>query len=66
MKKIRGFIVYPVRIEEIVRTFPEMDKFMMHIRREKGLDEILIQIDPIPDVPKDRYPELVRRMESEL
>jgi len=66
MKKIRGVIVYPRRIEEIVRTFPETSEFMALIRREKGLDEILVQIDPYPDIPKDRYPELALRMESEL
>ncbi|MBI2880812.1 MAG: AMP-binding protein [Candidatus Tectomicrobia bacterium] len=66
MKKIRGVIVYPRRIEEIVRAFPEMQEFLVRIRREGGLDEIRVQIDPAPDIPKDRYPALRKRMESEL
>ena len=66
MKKIRGVIVYPRRIEEIVRTFPEMSEFMAVLRREKGLDEILIQIDPSPEISRERHPDLVQRMESQL
>ena len=66
MKKIRGVIVYPMRIEEIVRTFPEMDEFMVYLRRKEGLDEITVEIDPSPEVSKDAHPGLKKKMESEL
>ena len=66
MKKVRGVIVYPSRIEEIVRTFPEMEEFMVYLRRKEGLDEITVQVDAAPDVPKERYADLQERMESGL
>ncbi|MFQ5915205.1 MAG: phenylacetate--CoA ligase family protein [Nitrospinota bacterium] len=66
MKKIRGVIVYPRRIEEIVRVFSEIQEFMVFLRRKGGLDEITVQVDPLPTLSKDRYPDLKERMESEL
>ncbi len=66
MKKIRGVIVYPKRIEEIVRTFQEMDEFMVYLRREKGLDEITIEVDPSPTVSESNYSKLKEEMESKL
>ncbi len=66
MKKIRGVIVYPKRIEEIVRTFPEMDEFMVYLRRKEGLDEIIVEVDPSPDIPKEGYPGLQEKIASEL
>ena len=39
---------------------------MAVLRREKGLDEILIQIDPSPEISRECYPDLVQRMESQL
>jgi len=46
MKKIRGIIVYPRRIEEIVRAEPSVDEFEIVFRRIEGLDDILVRIDP--------------------
>jgi len=48
MKKVRGIIVYPRRIEEIVRPHAGVDEFQIVFRREGGLDDILIRIDPAP------------------
>jgi phenylacetate-CoA ligase len=48
MKKIRGIIVYPRRIEEIVRGHAGVDEFEIVFRRIGGLDEILVRIDPSP------------------
>jgi len=50
MKKIRGIIVYPSRIEEIVRGFEDVDEFQVVFKREGDLDEILVKIDPIPQL----------------
>jgi len=46
MKKIRGVIVYPRRIEEIVRLQADVEEFFIVLRRVSGLDDILVQIDP--------------------
>jgi phenylacetate-CoA ligase len=48
MKKVRGIIVYPRRIEEIVRTHQGVDEFQIVFRRVEGLDDILVRIDPAP------------------
>jgi phenylacetate-CoA ligase len=48
MKKIRGVIVYPRRIEELVRPHAGVDEFQIVFRRVEGLDDILIRIDPSP------------------
>ncbi len=46
MKKVRGIIVYPRRIEEIVRAHAGVDEFQIVFRRVEGLDDILIRLDP--------------------
>jgi len=48
MKKVRGIIVYPRRIEEIVRVHRGVDEFQIVFRRVEGLDDILVRIDPAP------------------
>ena len=48
MKKIRGIIVYPRRIEELVRPHGGVDEFQIVFRRHEGLDDILLRIDPSP------------------
>src|SRR5215813_10745695 len=48
MKKVRGIIVYPRRIEELVRPHAAVDEFQIVFRRQDGLDEILVRIDPSP------------------
>src|SRR5918994_1131863 len=48
MKKVRGIIVYPRRVEEIVRPYDGVDEFQIVFRRQDGLDDILVRIDPAP------------------
>lgn len=48
MKKVRGIIVYPRRIEEIVRGHAGVDEFQVLLRRVEGLDDILVRVDPAP------------------
>ncbi|MBI4636835.1 MAG: AMP-binding protein [Candidatus Rokubacteria bacterium] len=50
MKKIRGIIVYPRRIEEIVRAQAAVDEFQVVFRRVEGLDDILVRVDPSPSL----------------
>src|SRR5207245_2186683 len=50
MKKIRGVIVYPRRVEELVRPHTDVDEFQIVFRRHEGLDDILIRIDPSPSL----------------
>jgi phenylacetate-CoA ligase len=50
MKKVRGVIVYPRRVEELVRPHTDVDEFQIVFRRHEGLDDILIRIDPAPSL----------------
>jgi phenylacetate-CoA ligase len=50
MKKVRGIIVYPRRIEELVRPHRDVDEFQIVFRRVEGLDDILLRIDPAPSL----------------
>jgi phenylacetate-CoA ligase len=50
MKKVRGIIVYPRRIEELVRPHVAVDEFQIVFRRHEGLDEILVRVDPSPSL----------------
>lgn len=52
MKKIRGVIVYPRRIEELVRPFAGVDEFQIVFRRQEGLDDILLRVDPAPGLSR--------------
>jgi phenylacetate-CoA ligase len=45
---VRGVIVYPRRVEELVRPHADVDEFQIVFRRHEGLDDILIRIDPSP------------------
>ena len=53
MKKVRGIIVYPRRIEEIVRGHKAVDEFQIVFRRVDGLDDILVRLDPAPGLAVD-------------
>ncbi|MBI1847806.1 MAG: phenylacetate--CoA ligase family protein, partial [Candidatus Rokubacteria bacterium] len=59
MKKIRGIIVYPRRIEEIVRAHAGVDEFQIVFRRVAGLDEICVRVDPAPAADRDRLRDAV-------
>jgi phenylacetate-CoA ligase len=48
MKKVRGIVVYPRRIEELVRPHAAVDEFQIVFRRHEGLDDILVRLDPSP------------------
>ena len=50
MKKVRGVIVYPRRIEELVRPFSGVEEFQIVLRRQDGLDDILLRVDPAPSL----------------
>ena len=64
MKKVRGIIVYPRRIEELVRPHAAVDEFQIVFRRHDGLDEILVRIDPSPSLSLARSATALRRAGS--
>ena len=66
MKKIRGVIVYPRRIEELVRPHAAVDEFQIVFRRREGLDEILVRVDPAPSVSAAERDALRGRLADEF
>lgn len=66
MKKIRGVIVYPSRIEEIVRELKEVDEFQIVFTRINDLDEIILKIDPMPELAVSSHGDLRSRLVKAL
>lgn len=66
MKKVRGIIVYPRRVEEIVRVHRGVDEFQIVFRRREGLDDILVRIDPAPGLGPGERDGLGRTVAEEL
>jgi phenylacetate-CoA ligase len=66
MKKVRGIIVYPRRIEEIVRARPGVDEFQIVFRRVEGLDDILVRVDPAPSLALDERTWLAGALADDL
>jgi phenylacetate-CoA ligase len=53
MKLVRGTNVYPRAVEAIVREFPEIDEFQIHLYTEEGVrDEIEVVVE-FPDESSD-------------
>jgi phenylacetate-CoA ligase len=66
MKKVRGIIVYPRRIEELVRPHGDVDEFQIVFRRVDGLDDILIRVDPAPSLSTSERAGLCAKLEDSL
>lgn len=66
MKKVRGVIVYPSKIEEIVREFDEVDEFQILFKRVNDLDEIVVRIDPVPDLDRSARGDFKEKMAKAL
>jgi phenylacetate-CoA ligase len=66
MKKIRGVIVYPSKIEELVRGFKEVEEFQILFKRIEGLDEIFVRIEPVPAMSPSFNPALKEKVSKEL
>ncbi len=66
MKKIRGVIVYPRRIEELIRGHAGVDEFQIVFRRVEGLDEIVVRVDPSPRLGPDERRGMQKTLEDTL
>jgi phenylacetate-CoA ligase len=66
MKKVRGIIVYPRRIEELVRPHEGVDEFQIVFRRVDGLDDILVRVDPAPTLSASERAGLTGTLEEAL
>jgi len=66
MKKVRGIIVYPRRIEELVRPHRDVEEFQIVFRRVDGLDDILVRLDPAPALARNERDRLRDALAKDL
>jgi phenylacetate-CoA ligase len=60
---VRGENVYPSAIENVLRGIDGFsDEFRIIITREKTMDEMIVQAEPLPDVPAGQ----IAALQSEL
>ncbi|MGK5497196.1 phenylacetate--CoA ligase family protein [Streptomyces sp. URMC 125] len=65
MRKVRGVSVTPVMIEDVVRGFDEVSEFQSSIRTVRGLDTIVVRIEP-KNVPGGDVSTLCERVTTEF
>jgi phenylacetate-coenzyme A ligase PaaK-like adenylate-forming protein len=66
MKKIRGVSVTPVMIEDVVRRSPEVFEFQAALRTVRGLDTVVVRVEPRPDVSQSEHDRLCERIATEM
>ena len=65
MRKIRGVSITPVMVEEILRTFDEVGEFQTTIRTIRGLDTVVLEVEPRP-TPDSDLATLPERISTEM
>jgi phenylacetate-coenzyme A ligase PaaK-like adenylate-forming protein len=53
MRKIRGVSVTPAMVEDVVRGFEEVSEFQTVLRTVRGLDTIIVRVEPRPTAGSD-------------
>jgi phenylacetate-CoA ligase len=67
MVTIRGTNVYQSAVENILGTIPGVSShYQMILTREKGMDRMLVQVEPTRDFPLEGYAELTKRIEETI
>lgn len=67
MFTVRGENVYPSAIENVIRGIPELsDEFRIIITREKTMDELIVQVEPLPEVDVAKIPSLEKELVAQL
>jgi phenylacetate-CoA ligase len=67
MFTVRGENVYPSAIENVIRGIPELsDEFRIIITREKTMDELIVQVEPRPEVDAVKIPSLKKELVGQL
>jgi phenylacetate-CoA ligase len=59
MLNVRGVTLFPSSIEDIVRRVPQLGaEFAIVLKTEHDLDELIVQVEALPDIPTDQYGEV--------
>lgn len=65
--RVRGLWVTPGAVEEIVASFNELDyEHQIVADLVNGREEVTVRAEPLPEVPKDRWPEIKERLATKL
>jgi phenylacetate-CoA ligase len=65
MRKIRGVWFVPSMVEDVVRSFPQIDEYQCALDTIDALDTLVIQIEPRPHLPSDEQEALRMRFTLE-
>ncbi len=67
MLNVRGVTLFPSSIEDIVRRIPQLGaEFAIVLTKTQELDELIVQVEVLPDVSTDRYAEVGAIVEREI
>ena len=67
MFTVRGENVYPSAIENVIRGIPGLsDEFRIIITREKTMDELIVQAEPLPEVDDSKIHALEKELVTQL
>jgi phenylacetate-CoA ligase len=67
MFTVRGENVYPSAIENVIRGIPGLsDEFRIIITREKTMDELIVQAEPLPEVDDSKIHTLEKELVTQL
>jgi len=64
---VRGENVYPSAIEDVIRAIPGCgDEFRIIITREKTMDELVLQVEHVPDATPQQVAQTGRKLAAGL
>jgi phenylacetate-CoA ligase len=67
MFTVRGENVYPSAIENVIRGIPGLsDEFRIIITREKTMDELIVQTEPLSEVDDSKIHTLEKELVAQL
>ena len=67
MLNVRGVTLFPSSIEDIVRRIPQLGaEFAIVLKTDHDLDELIVQVEALPDIPTDRYAAVASTVEQEI
>lgn len=66
MVKVRGVFITPPMIEEVVREYPDVEEFYTTVQEVRGLDTIIVQLDPRSGVSQKKFEEIASNVSHRL
>lgn len=66
MITVRGINIFPSAIEHIIRGYPQIAEFQIEVFKVKGMDEIRLKVEPVPDLLDPALGQMLDRLREEL